>query len=56
VAGYVISLEANGADSAFVARALEAYGWSDKRELAPFSAAHAVYDEIWQSYDAQRRA
>jgi Ser/Thr protein kinase RdoA (MazF antagonist) len=56
VAGYVMSLEARGADSAFVARALDAYGQIDKRELAPFTAAHHVYDEIWRWYDAQRRA
>lgn len=55
VAGYLISLEARGADSAFVARALDAYGWVDKQELAPFAAAHNVYDEIWRLYDAQRR-
>ena len=56
VAGYLISLEANGADSAFVARALDAYGRIERRELAPFTAAHGVYDEIWRLYDAQRRA
>ena len=46
VAGYLISLEARGADPAFLARALDAYGWDDKRELAPFTAAHNVYDEL----------
>jgi Ser/Thr protein kinase RdoA (MazF antagonist) len=55
VAGYVMSLEANGADSAFVARALDAYGWADERELVPFTAAHELYGEIWTLYDAQRR-
>jgi hypothetical protein len=55
VAGFLIGLEASGADPAFVARALDAYGWDDSRELAPFTAAHRVYDEIWQLYDAQRR-
>ena len=56
VAGYLISLEARGADPAFLARALDAYGWDDKRELAPFTAAHNVYDEIWRLYNAQRRS
>lgn len=56
VAGYVMSLEDCGADRAFVARALDAYGWTDRRELAPFTAAHDVYGEIWRAYDAQRRA
>jgi phosphotransferase family enzyme len=54
VAGYLISLEYRGADSAFVQRALDAYGGIDRRELAPFTEAHEVYDEIWRLYDAQR--
>lgn len=56
VAGYVMSLEYQGADMAFVASALDAYGWDDERELAPFVEAHDVYGEIWQLYDAQRRS
>lgn len=56
LAGYLISLELRGADPAFVARALDAYGGIDERELAPFAAAHEVYDEVWQLYDAQRKA
>lgn len=56
LAGFLVSLGLRGADPAFVARALAAYGGIDQRELAPFTAAHAVYDEIWQHYDAQRRA
>lgn len=55
VAGYAISLEASGADPAFLARALDAYGWEDKRELVSFTEAHRVYDEIWELHDAQRR-
>lgn len=55
VAGYVVSLRAAGADSTFVTRVLDACGWADERELAPFIEAHALYGEIWQHYDAQRR-
>jgi Ser/Thr protein kinase RdoA (MazF antagonist) len=55
VSGYVISLEWRGADDAFVDRALEAYGGLDRDELAPFTAGHALYDQIWGAYDAQRR-
>ncbi len=55
LAGYLMSLEANGADSAFVERALKAYGGVEKRELVPFIAAHHIYDEIWRLYDSQRR-
>lgn len=55
VAGYVISLTTHGADASFVQRMLDAYRWDDKDELRPFTAAHGVYDEIWQMYDRQRR-
>jgi hypothetical protein len=55
LAGYLMSLEASGADSAFVERALKAYGGVERRELVPFVAAHDLYDEIWRLYEAQRR-
>lgn len=55
VAGFVMSLRARGAAPTFVARSLDAYGWSDERDLALFIEAHAVYGEIWRLYDAQRR-
>jgi Ser/Thr protein kinase RdoA (MazF antagonist) len=55
LAGYVISLRTRGASSRFVRRMLNAYRWNDEQELAPFIAAHHVYDEIWQMYDRQRR-
>jgi hypothetical protein len=54
VAGYVMSLRARGASTAFVRRVLDQYGWGDERELAPFFAAHEAYDEIWRLYDRQR--
>jgi len=56
VASYVISLRTRGVSSSFVRRMLDAYGWGDEQELAPFIAAHAVYDGIWQMYDSQRRS
>jgi hypothetical protein len=34
---------------------LNAYRWDDKQEMAPFIAAHDVYDEIWRMYNRQRR-
>jgi aminoglycoside phosphotransferase len=55
LAGYVISLRRRGAGPAFVRQVLDQYGWGDDHELAPFFAAHAVYDEIWRLYDGQRR-
>lgn len=56
VAGYVMSLRTHGVSSSFVRRMLDAYGWGDEQELAPFIAAHAVYDEVWRMYDRQRRS
>lgn len=50
LAGYAMSLEYGGADADFVQRALDAYGWGDRRELDAFTAAHELYDEIWQLY------
>jgi aminoglycoside phosphotransferase (APT) family kinase protein len=55
VSGYLISLEWRGADDAFVDRALDGYGGLDREALAPFTAGHQLYDEIWSAYDAQRR-
>jgi thiamine kinase-like enzyme len=56
LAGYLVSLEMRGADPAFVAQALDAYGGIGERELVPFAEAHGVYDEIWRLYDDQRRS
>jgi aminoglycoside phosphotransferase len=56
LAGYVISLRTRGASSRFVRRMLDAYRWDDEQELAPFIAAHHVYDAIWRMYDRQRRS
>jgi hypothetical protein len=55
VASAVGSLRIEGADPRSVHEMLEAYGWDDERELAPFLAAQEVYDEIWRMYDRQRR-
>jgi hypothetical protein len=56
VAGYVMSLRTRGASTGFVRQVLDHYRWGDEHELAPFTAAHEVYDEIWRLYDGQRRA
>jgi hypothetical protein len=55
LAGYLLSLRANGASSRSIRVMLDAYGWDDEQELSPFLAAHGVYDEIWRLYDWQRR-
>jgi hypothetical protein len=55
VAGYAIGLRNRGASERLVREMLDGYGWGDEAELAPFLAAHGVYDEIWRLYDRQRR-
>ena len=55
VASLVESLRIRRAGAAGIARALDAYGWTDPDGLAPFIAAQEAYGEIWQAYDAQRR-
>jgi Phosphotransferase enzyme family len=55
LASYVGSLRNHGASQRFIRGMLDAYGWNDERELAPFLAAQDVYDEIWRMYDRQRR-
>jgi len=55
VASAVGSLRVHGADRRCVREMLDAYGWNDERELAPFLAAQDVYDEIWRMYHRQRR-
>jgi Ser/Thr protein kinase RdoA (MazF antagonist) len=55
VASAIGSLRIHGADARSVREMLNAYGEVDERDLAPFLAAQALYDEIWQRYDRQRR-
>jgi hypothetical protein len=55
LASYVSSLRIHRASERAVREMLDAYGWDDEQELAPFLAAQDVYDEIWRRYDRQRR-
>ncbi len=55
VASFVGSLRIHGASERSVREMLDAYGWDDEQELAPFLAAQDVYDEIWRMYDRQQR-
>lgn len=55
VAGYAMALEHGGADDAFVRAALDAYGWDDPQDLAPFTEAHEIYGEIWEMYVREGR-
>ena len=55
LASCVESLRIRGASSSFVREMLDAYGFDDEQDLAPFIAVQDVYVEIWQMYDRQRR-
>lgn len=55
VASAVGSLRMHGADEDAERALLDAYGWEDPRELAPFLAAQDVYGEIWRRYVENRR-
>jgi hypothetical protein len=56
VAGFVMSCRARGADSAFIDRVLDAYGWLDQLQLAPFIEADDLYGELWRLYKSQCRS
>ncbi|MGH2869569.1 MAG: aminoglycoside phosphotransferase family protein [Solirubrobacteraceae bacterium] len=55
VASAVGSLRIHGAATHSIGEMLDAYGWDDERELAPFLAAQDLYDEIWRMYTRQGR-
>jgi hypothetical protein len=55
VAGLIVEARARGADEAFVADFLRAYGGLDPEELDDFIAAHLLYTTVWRAFDAQRR-
>jgi hypothetical protein len=55
LASLVSDLRGRGADAQIVRRFLDTYGWGDERELTPYSDAQAIYYEIWDLYDRQRR-
>jgi len=55
LASYLGSFRMHGSSDGLVREMLDAYGWDDENELAPFLAAQDVYDETWRMYDRQRR-
>lgn len=55
LAGLVTSARNRGQDERFVDALLDAYDGPGLEELEPFLEAHAVYDVIWRSFEAQRR-
>src|SRR4051794_14865515 len=55
VAGLVTSARARGHSARFVDELLAAYGEPGVDGLETFLAAHALYDVVWQAFDARRR-
>ena len=55
IAGLVASARARGHSAMFVAELLAGYGESGAEGLEPFLEAHALYDVIWQAFEARRR-
>lgn len=54
VAGLVASATARGHGPRFIEELLAAYGEAGVDDLEPFLEAHALYDVVWQAYDARR--
>jgi Phosphotransferase enzyme family len=55
VAGLVTSATARGHSAKFVEALLAAYGEPGVGDLQPFLDAHALYDVVWQAFEARRR-
>src|SRR3954452_19142562 len=55
VAGLVASARARGHSAKFVDELLAAYGEPGVDGLETFLAAHALYDVVWQAFEARRR-
>ena len=55
VAGLVTSARHCGQDTKFVAEFLAAYGDPGVDDLERFLEAHALYDVVWQAFEARRR-
>ena len=55
IAGLVASARARGQSARFIAELLAAYGEPGVEGLEAFLEAHALYDVVWQAYEARRR-
>jgi hypothetical protein len=55
IAGLVASARARGHSAKFVEELLAAYGEPGVEGLETFLEAHAVYDVVWQAFEARRR-
>jgi hypothetical protein len=55
VAGLVASARARGQSATFIEELLAAYGEPGVEGLETFLEAHALYDIVWQAFEARRR-
>ena len=55
VSGLVTSAWARGQSATFIDELLAAYGEPGLEGLEPFLEAHALYDVVWQAFEARRR-
>jgi hypothetical protein len=55
VAGLVAGARARGQSEKFVDELLAAYGGPGLEDLEPFLEAHALYEIVWQAFEARRR-
>jgi len=55
IAGLVASARARGQSAKFIEELLAAYGEPDVEGLETFLEAHALYDVVWQAFEARRR-
>jgi hypothetical protein len=55
ISGLVASAKARGQSPKFIEELLAAYGDPGVEGLEPFLEAHALYDIVWQAFEARRR-
>jgi hypothetical protein len=55
VAGLVASARARGQSATYIEELLAAYGEAGAEGLETFLEAHALYDIVWQAFEARRR-
>src|SRR4051794_28327162 len=55
ISGLVTSARARGQSAKFIAELLAAYGEPGVEDLEPFLEAHALYEVVWQAFEARRR-
>jgi hypothetical protein len=55
IAGLVTSARARGQSATFIEELLAAYGEPGVEDLGAFLEAHALYEVVWQAFEARRR-